>query len=231
MTIQIHWLTHDLDEVPVGDVWLSPREISVLAGLHVPKRRSDWRLGRWTTKSVCQAYRPDTFPEMSKMDIIAAEDGGPDLYFSGGPRAPVSISISHSNARGFSAVAPEGTSIGCDLELIEKKSLDFFEDYFTAEEISFCRRAPEDAYPISCYLIWSAKESCLKVLREGLRRDTRSIGIRASFPAAEGVWTEWTGLCSIMGKEFCGWWRKEDGFMYTVGSDEPNRIPVQLKPV
>jgi 4'-phosphopantetheinyl transferase len=229
MPLAICWLIQNLPDVPDKNDWLSPREHSILSGLHVPKRRNDWRLGRWTAKQACRIFKPDLFPDMTQMEIIAADDGGPDVYFAAEGRAPVSLSISHSNGRGMSAVALDGIAVGCDLERIETKSLDFFEDYFTPEEISFCSRMTESFYPVACYLVWSAKESCLKVLREGLRRDTRSIRIEAQLPSGEGAWARWTGHCRITSRTFYGFWKQDDGFMYAIGSENPDAMPRELQ--
>ena len=229
MDNQLYWLTQNLSDVPEKDDWLGEKERAVLSGLHVPKRRNDWKLGRWTVKCGCRAYRPEILSEFARMEIIAAEDGGPDIYWVDGKPVPVSISISHSNQRGFCSVAPPDTAVGCDLERIENRSLEFFYDYFTPEEISFCGRAPEDVYPVACYLIWSAKESCLKILREGMRRDTRSISVQADFPAVEGSWNAWTGRCLETERVFHGWWRYEGGFVYTLASDRPSQIPEELR--
>lgn len=231
MNPRLYWLTQNLSDVPDKDDWLSEREQVLLSGLHVPKRRNDWRLGRWTAKCVCRAYRPAIFSEFSQMEIIAAEDGGPDVYGVEGndEPAPVSISISHSSERGFCVTASPDFPVGCDLEQIENRPLDFFYDYFTPEEISFCSQATAALKPVACYLIWSAKESSLKILREGLRRDTRSICISPDFPADESSWTAWTGHCQVTSKVFHGWWRADGGFMYTLGSDRPNLSPEKLR--
>ena len=106
MDAHLHWLIQDLADVPDGDTWLSKKERKLLSGLHIPKRRNDWRLGRWTAKCTCRAYQPEIFPEFSQMEIIAAEDGGPDIYRVEDNCPPYSISISHSNDRGFCTVAP-----------------------------------------------------------------------------------------------------------------------------
>jgi len=225
----LYWLTQNLSDVPEGNDWLSAREKRLVSGLHFSKRRNDWRLGRWTAKSACRACLPDVLPAMAQMEIIAAEDGGPDVFFVEGKPAPVSLSISHSNDRGFCVVSLHGFAVGCDVERIENQSIDFFDDYFTRDEISFCSQQTESIKPVACYLIWSAKESSMKILREGLRRDTRSIQIQADFPAKEGGWNAWTGHCLVTAKVFQGWWRYEDGFMYALGADRLNREPGELR--
>ncbi len=227
----IHWLVQNLSDVPDGEDWLSERERSVLSELHFSKRRNDWRLGRWTSKCACLSSRSDLVTSMNRIEIVAGDDGSPDIYLSDGDPAPISISISHSNNRGFCALSRERYPVGCDLERIEKKSLDFFEDYFTPEEIIFCRQTSRITYPIACYLVWCAKETALKILREGLRRDTRSIQIKAEFPAEETEWARWIGHCRITSRTFHGFWRYDKEFMYTIGSDRPDIVPEELKAV
>jgi len=74
------------------------------------------------------------------------------------------------------AIAPPGIEVGVDLELVESRSTLFVQDYFTDAERRVALTG-ESADPLLTNLIWSAKESALKVLRTGLRRDTRSVEI------------------------------------------------------
>ncbi len=224
----IHYLTQDLADVPDNKGWLSEKEQALVSGLRFPKRRNDWRLGRWTAKRAGCMYQSMPERSMPEMDVIASEDGSPDIYIGGG-RAPVSISISHSHDRGFCAIAPGSLAVGCDLEWTEYDSPEFFDDYFRQDETRFCREAPEAIRSISGYLIWSAKESCLKVLREGLRRDTRSVRIDVGFDEAENSWNPWTGHCVETSRLFHGWWRFENGFVYTLASERPSTMPRELK--
>ena len=54
----------------------------------------------------------------------------------------------------------------------------FVADYFTPAEQALAHRAPSERdWQRVTNLIWSAKESALKVLRTGLRRDTRSVEV------------------------------------------------------
>ena len=224
----LYWLIQNLRDVPDGEDWLSGKEKALLSRLHVPKRRNDWRLGRWTAKQTYSLYLPASAPSMPEMDVIAAEDGGPDIYISGKP-APVSVSISHSHGRGFCVLAPSDVAVGCDLEQIEHQSPDFFEDYFAPEEMLSWRKAPEAIRPIVGYLIWSAKESCLKALREGLRRDTRSVRINFDYKDTESAWNMWTGHCMKTSGTFGGWWRCEGKYIYTMASDRPGHTPRELQ--
>ena len=225
----IFWIIQNLSDVPEEDAWLGEKERVTLSRFQVPKRRNDWRLGRWTAKQAARGFLGELSPDRDEMEIVAGEDGAPELFLPGGSPAPVSISISHSNGRGFCALHSERQAIGCDLEMIERKPLDFFEDYFTPAEIAFCGRQSVEFYPAACYLVWCIKEACLKILREGLRRDTRSVQVEAVFPAEEGVWRGWTGHCMITSRNFQGWWKFDHRFVYALGSDRTNEKPVLLK--
>jgi 4'-phosphopantetheinyl transferase len=221
------WLTQNLGDVPEDDDWMSTKERSLMTGIRVSKKRNDWRLGRWTAKRAYCLFNKVQPAAMPAVSVLAAEDGGPDLYLGESP-GPVSISISHSHGRGFCAVASGKRAVGCDLEWVEYASPDFFDDYFRAEEARFCREAPEEIKSISGYLVWSAKESCLKVIREGLRRDTRTIRIDADFSGHRESWNEWAGRCLVTARLFYGWWRFENGFVYTLASESPNSMPREL---
>jgi len=227
MSESLWWLTQTAADVPEDDYWLSAGERDKLGGMRFPKRRRDWRLGRWTSTPALRAYL-EKGPALSSLEIRAATDGAPEVYRDGRP-GNISISISHSGDRGLCVVGPPEFAIGCDLELVEPRENQFFEDYFTAEETSFAREALAAERPLAALLIWSAKETTLKILREGLRRDTRTVSIRADFPAPEGSWSSWTGRCLDSTRVFHGWWRSGDGYVYTLASDRRTGAPALLR--
>jgi 4'-phosphopantetheinyl transferase len=223
----LYWLCQNVADVPEGDDWLSDSERATLAGLRFAKRRRDWRLGRWTAKQAIRFCLLDKKLVLSSLEIRVADTGAPEAYRDNAP-AKVSVSISHSGNQGFCAVGPSGFAIGCDLEQIENREESIATDYFTSEEISLCRRAlPLELDPI-VNLIWSAKESSLKILQEGLRRDTRSIRIDPEFKRGGGDWRAWTGYCLQTSIVFYGWWRSCGGFIYTLGSNQPTSSPKQI---
>ena len=65
-------------------------------------------------------------------------------------------------------------------------------------------------------LVWSAKESALKALGEGLRLDTRSVEMDTAELKVNG--DAWSPLVVTGPGEriFRGWWRVSDGFVWTV---------------
>ena len=104
-----------LADVPEDDLWLTEGERLTLNRLRFPKRRAEWRLGRWTTKRLILDYlRKSTKILPSEIEIRAAEDGAPELFFDRYP-AKRTISISHRDGLGFSVISPAGISTGCDL--------------------------------------------------------------------------------------------------------------------
>ena len=75
-------------------------------------------------------------------------------------------------------VAPRGLAVGSDLELVEARTDAFVRDWFTpAERDLVLRRRDRATRDLLANLVWSAKESALKVLETGLRRDTRSVEV------------------------------------------------------
>jgi 4'-phosphopantetheinyl transferase len=223
----LYWFAQNLADVPESNEWLCDAEQSILAGLRFPKRRNDWRLGRWTAKQAVLAHQHKEKSTISSLEIRAAEDGAPEAYWNN-ETAEVSISISHSEGRSFCIVGPGDFSIGCDLEWIAPREDNLVWDYFTPEEIFYCRQAREAERPLAVNLIWSAKESVLKILREGMRRDTRSIVVHPDSWGSADAWNKWTGRCLESAKIFSGWWRSDDGFVYTLAADRPTSLPNQL---
>jgi 4'-phosphopantetheinyl transferase len=226
MSTSLYWLARQFEDVPEHDAWLSTAERDILAGFRFPKRRNDWRLGRWTAKQTIRAYQSGKDLDLASLEIRAAADGAPEAFRDGSP-GNVSISISHSNGVGLCVVGPPGLSVGCDVEQIEPREVQFFKDYFTSEEIALLDNGPEDRSLIA-YLIWCAKESALKSLREGLRLDTRTIIVRPDFGEASDSWKTWTAECTDSPRRFSGWWQLRNGFIYAMTADRITSSPIQL---
>jgi 4'-phosphopantetheinyl transferase len=222
----IYWLTGKSPDLPENDGWLSPSERIRIAELRIPKRRNDWELGRWTAKRAIAALLKGSAPPDSQIEIRAASDGAPEAFLENAP-AGFSISISHSHSRSLCAIGPFPLSVGCDLEWIEPRESEFLKSFFTPEELSAVKERPAGDRPLACNLIWSAKESILKVLRQGLRRDTRSVRVQVDFQTRD-EWNAWTGNCLESSRIFHGWWRTCDGFVFTMAAEQPSSYPVQL---
>lgn len=218
----LHWLTQRCGDVPRHNAWLAPDERTVLDRLQVLKRRSEWRLGRWTAKCLL-AERLRVF-DYRDVEVEAAADGAPEA-FVGGQRVPGGISISHSNGMGLCVFSMDAAGVGCDVELVESRSDAFVSDFFSQEERESVARVTGDGRSMITTLLWSAKESVLKARREGLRRDTRKIVVRIDTddtPCRRNPWHRFAAHCVGERQSFHGWWRSSGRFVYTAAvSDEP----------
>jgi 4'-phosphopantetheinyl transferase len=214
--VKIYWLEQNQADVPPGDGWLGGRELEALSQLRIPKRRADWRLGRWTAKIALAARHqmPRHHEALAGIEIVAAASGAPEVMDR---RLRSAISLSHSGAVAACALADAGTDLGCDVEAVAPRSPAFLEDYFTPLEQLLAERSSGEVRCGLVTLMWSAKESTLKALRCGLRADTRSV-----CTVAIGNWNlsaaEWQPLVTRheSGRGFSGWWRQAGSFIHTV---------------
>ena len=228
----IHWLEQTDSDLPLSNQWLSPEERTRLDRMIFLKRRSDWRLGRWTAKKAVATFLelPADEGALAEIEIRAAPSGAPDVYLAKQP-APISISLSHRDGVALCAVAPQ-PAFGCDLELVETRGPEFVGDYFTAEERSAIESASFDERAELATLLWSAKESTLKALRVGLREDTREVCVQlqdrneTSHGSMQPVClvrrdingSRWRPLSASHARTqaFHGWWRLENDLMRTI---------------
>ena len=227
--MNVYWLEQTAADVPVENDWLSENETASLNGLRFPKRRNDWRLGRWTAKcalSVCLDVpaNPQVF---KKIEIRPATSGAPEVVFASRPAA-VTISLSHRDGRAACAVAMSGLDMGCDLEIVEPHSDAFIADYFTAEEQGLIGRIGESGRSQLLALLWSAKESTLKALHEGLRLDTRCVTV-SPFTAPFDL-NGWSPLQVRYAdvRVFHGWWQRAENLLRTVVAAQPLASPIAL---
>lgn len=207
------WAPGRAEDVPTDDLWLGDRERSVLAGLRFQARRRDWRLGRWTAKHAVSAWLGPSWPTA---EIVAGSDGAPDAFVAGRP-APVSISLTHRSGLAVCVVAPAGKRVGCDLETVATRSDAFVRDWFTPAEVALVEGASSRERDLVTSLVWSAKESALKCLREGLRIDTREVVVRPGAAAVDG-WRRVQVENAEGGSPMRGWWRLHAGHVLTIVS-------------
>jgi len=249
--MDVYWLEQTEADVPAGDDWFSTLEAARLNGMCFPKRRADWRLGRWTAKRALALYlNIPAHPEsLAEIEVRPAASGAPEAFFANKP-APATVSLSHRSGRAVCAVARSGAALGCDLEMIEPRSEGFLTDYFTAQEQALVARAPAPGQPWLCTLLWSGKESALKALRVGLRLDTRCVMVNpvdALVRPAEGgegwaqdptftiqasCWSSrWRPLqaCYTDGQFFHGWWHNAGNLLRTMVSSPPSAPPIPLR--
>ena len=228
-TAHIYWLLQSARDVPGDDDWLSPGELDRVSSLAFPKRRAEWRLGRWTAKRAVSAYLSGGgLPTgMQDLEIRAAADGAPETFVKG-EAYPVSISISHSSGFSLCAVAAHELAIGCDLEAVEPRSLEFLADYLASDERKLLTRVAPADIPLFATVIWCAKESALKVVRQGLRRDTRSMVVRLNPTSPESGWKPLTIRCAESSIGYPGWWQPLGEFVLAVSADAATAKPVGL---
>jgi len=224
---EIGWLSASESDVPDHDDWLSVAERDVLSGLERAPRRRDWRLGRWTAKQAVSAWRPAP----GDLEIIAAEDGAPEVYLNGQP-APVAISLTHRDGVAVCAVAAGDMALGCDLEAIEPRDAVFVGDWFTAEEQATVDAADPAMRPLLVNLIWSGKESAAKAAREGLRLATKDVAV--TFPAPirySAHWRPFEVAIASLDLSLNGRWRCHRRHVLTVaGPSSWDADPTHLAP-
>jgi 4'-phosphopantetheinyl transferase len=184
---------------------------------------------------------PNDLRALADIEICPAPSGAPEAFVANQP-APVVISISHRNGVAACATAPQGTLLGCDLEVAEPRSDAFVADYFTSAEQSFLACLPEkDRFRVVA-LFWSAKESALKALRLGLRVDTRTLTVnlrdrdweywdfteRPHMVCGKRTVVRWHPLQVryVDGQEFHGWWQSSGDFLGTLVA-----VPAPLPPM
>ncbi len=221
---------HDL---PEGRAWLSPRESDVESALRYTKRRNEWLLARWTAKQTV-AHLLGVPPDSDSLAGIEIRtvlhgpaQGAPEVFVDGA-RATVAVSLTDRAGWAVCTAGDQG-AIGCDLELVEPRSEWFVQDFLTVAEQALVAEPPWDApADVVANLIWSAKESALKVLRTGLRRATRSVEVGFG-PGIEDGWRELV-VRGEEGVRFPGWWSRYGLFLLTVIASDEDAPPTPLLP-
>lgn len=209
------WLARGEDQLPPMGEWLTAAERSRAEGLRYTKRRTDFLLGRWTLKlAVARVLGwPDDFAGLGRIESRPAPGGAPRLYVDGQPAAR-GVSLTDRAGCAVCLVAARAAAVGCDVEIVEPRSDAFVRDYLTDPE----RRLVAAAGPArdkAANLVWSAKESALKVLGTGLRRDTRSVEVTvAELSPPERTWSP-LQVSTAEGAVFPGWWRHSGAFLVT----------------
>ncbi len=226
--MNVYWLEQTQANVPADDDWLSPAEVDRVSRFRLPKRRADWRLGRWTAKQALAARLgvPAHSRVLAEIEIRPAPSGAPEAFVAN-RRADVTISLSHRSGVGLCAVAPSGVALGCDLELIEPHSDAFIADYFTVEEQEVIAAASAADRLQLLGLFWSAKESALKALHEGLRLDTRCVTVERTRSVDLYGWSP-LRVHHAGDEVFDGWWRCAGHTVRTLVGNPPPDAPIAI---
>jgi len=221
--VHLTWAT--TGDVPAVQDWLTEKERGVYLALEVSRRAADWRLGRWVAKGAVAAALDRGPADPGAIEVLAGPGGAPvATLVRPSPPTPVTVSLSHCGGLGFAAASPGDLKMGCDVEAIEPRSREFVSDYFTADEERWILATGADRH-LRANLLWSAKESTLKALGEGLRMDTRSVEVAAVAPPGNDPRT-WRPLAveTPEGRTFPGLWRTGEGRVWTVVAERSFRL-------
>jgi 4'-phosphopantetheinyl transferase len=234
--MSVHWLTRGLEQLPDGEAWLSPAELERAGRMRYAKRRSEFLAARFAAKhAIARAVGMPTedVAALSTVEVRHRPSGAPMAFVAGEP-AGVAMSLT-DRADWAVCIVSNGNhvSLGCDLELVEPRSAGFVRDYLTASEQDAVHAA-DDPHLVA-NLMWSAKESALKVLQTGLRRDTRTVEVTLIDTPPDQVGgeaaSEWRPLevRPVEGGVFPGWWRRFDRWLLSVASSAPSAPPKSLE--
>jgi 4'-phosphopantetheinyl transferase len=224
VSVPLVYLAGAASELPAGREWLQPAERETLLRFRAPKRRRDFRLGRYVAKRALAMLEAGEAPcDFRRFELRPAPGGAP-LAFRDGAGLPVALSLSHSDGWAVAAVQRGIGPLGCDLERIERRSPAFLEDYFTPSERAFVAEGAQGASPLRATLLWSAKEAVMKALGEGLRLAPQAVEVLPSMGTASGAgWRRFSVAAPPVAARLHGFWCTVGGFVLTVvgGPGEP----------
>lgn len=221
----MQWLARGERDVPSGRQWLTSSEATRAAGMRFTKRRSEYLLRRFAGKSAVAAAvgLPGDPDALGRIGVLNRRTGAPYVQVDG---ADLGLDVSLTDRAGWAVclVGPDLGAVGVDLEIVETRSPGFVGDFLTQAEQDLVAAAPgPDGFDAAANLVWSAKESALKVLRTGLRADTRTVEVHVADPSAidaavpAGGASGWQELSVAWGTtRFPGWWRRDGVFLLTV---------------
>ena len=223
--VGIAWFEQVNADLPRANDWLSAAEQDQLAAFRIAKRRDDRRLGRWTEQLALAETLSAPRSDLASLEIRPAPGGAPQAYLRNA-LLPLAISISHRDGRAVCAVSETGNAIGCDLELVEPRTDAFIADYFTDSEQALMNSLLADQRFAAVAILWSAKESALKALGEGLRMTTHSVIVaQHSLDTIAALdltasphlddWRPLTVVAATTGRTFTGAWQQHENVVRT----------------
>lgn len=235
----MQWLASGEDQIPAGREWLTDEEGERAASMRFTKRRNEYLLRRLAGKSAVAAAvgLPADPPSLRRIGVLNRSTGAPFVQVDGRDLG-LDISLTDRAGSAVCLVGPDLGAVGCDLELVEPRSEGFVRDFLTEAEQDFVTSMPNvDSRDAAANLIWSAKESALKVLRTGLRVDTRTVEV--VIESGEGLGADdtragspgWRPLAMrTTNGSYPGWWRRDGVFLLTIAASEglltpPARLP------
>jgi 4'-phosphopantetheinyl transferase len=218
----VRWLARGEATIPAGTDWLDDVERRRAAGMRYTKRRTEYLLRRYAGKSAVAAAvgLPDDPAALGRIAVLNAPTGAPYVQVDG-RRLAMDVSLTDRAGWAVCLVGADLGAVGCDLEIVEPRSPGFVADFLTGDEQAVVAAAGAlggQARDAAANLVWSAKESALKVLRTGLRADTRTVEVAlpdvAPLAQASAGWKPLT-VTTVLGV-LPGWWRRDGVFLLTV---------------
>ncbi|MBK9102445.1 MAG: 4'-phosphopantetheinyl transferase superfamily protein [Austwickia sp.] len=233
----MQWIACGEYQIPPGLDWISPRERARVDRLTFTKRRTEYLLRRYAGKrGVAATLGLDVDPQrLSRIELLNRPSGAPYVVVDG-REGDLDVSLTDRAGSAVCLTGPGGAlasgTVGADLEIVEKRSEYFVNDYFTLPEQAYIHAqrdaAGQDGWDASANLLWSAKEAGLKVLRVGLKADTRILTVHVSHEVRADGWAPME-IEVIDGSTFTGWWRRDGIFLLTIayryGGPPPHLLP------
>ena len=219
--VELGWLTRDLGDVPRHDRWLSEPEREALSALRVPKRRADWRLGRWTAKAAVAAWRR---VPLEAVVVIAADDGAPEALIDGDPAA-VALSLSHRAGRALAAVGDPRSALGCDLEALEPRSPAFLREWLAPAECDLVMAQAGEGRDLGGEPRLDGEGGRFEGSTGGTATErSQSAGRGRAMAQSLGSWAR-LRVTWENGLVESGWWRRDPGWVMALVSDPACESP------
>lgn len=199
------------------------------------KRRTEYLVRRLTAKSAVLAtlgWEVDV-STLARVAVPNRLTGAPYVEVDGEPLG-LDVSLTDRAGWGVCLVGADIGAVGCDVEIVEPRSDGFVRDFLTGYEQEVVAGAADDeGRMLLANLFWSAKESALKVLRTGLRRDTRTVEVRLSDPRhrEHGTWSPLSVVARREAEEriFPGWWLRDGVWLISVCYADAGPAPTALE--
>jgi 4'-phosphopantetheinyl transferase len=231
----MQWLSRGEPHLPEGTDWLTPFEARRASSMRYTKRRTEYLVRRLTAKHAVLAtlgWQVDV-PTLARVSVPNRLTGAPYVEIDGEPLG-LDVSLTDRAGWGVCLVGSDLGAVGCDVEIVEPRSAGFVSDFLTEpEQAQIAAAGGDEQRQVLANLYWSAKESALKVLRTGLRRDTRSVQVELDDPGTRAH-GEWSALRVVSTHEhgsavMPGWWLRDGVWLLSVCYAEPGPVPVGLE--
>lgn len=226
----MRWVARGEPHLPAGQGWLTDHEARRAAGMRFRKRRTEYLVRRLTAKHAVALTLgwPTDEVTLGRIAVPNRLTGAPYVEVDG-ESLGLDVSLTDRAGWGVCLVGRDLGAVGCDVELVEPRSRGFVSDFLTPHEQQMVRAADEEGQAMLANLVWSAKESALKVRRTGLRRDTRTVEVHlAPESPTEGRWAPLEVL-EDGGSVMPGWWLRVGPWLLTVAYDAPGPAPEPLE--